>query len=261
LACPVKFKWTYLDGRGKWYIKSKSYYSFGTSLHNVLQRYHDEGDQGVQTTSEAIAALEESWIDAGYGSQDEMMQALAEGKEIVANYIEQAQTAPITNKTILIEKMLRMDLGSFVLQGRVDRVDEWEDGTLEIVDYKSGRSEVREEDIATDLAMTCYQLLLREHYPNRSVCASIYALRVGQKATVSLSPEELEAFRQDLIKLGEIILNLDPNELRPQVKELCHRCDFLPLCKRDRDFASDYSELLQQLATQEQEHQTSSPQN
>ena len=167
LACPTKYKWTYIDKRGRWYLRSKSYYSFGTSLHSVLQRFHDDGDKGVTTTSEAIAALEESWIQAGYASQDEMMQALSEGKRIVENYIDNYVSAPVTSKTMFVEKLLKFDVGEFVLIGRIDRLDEREDGSLDIVDYKSGRSSVSSEDIATDLAMGCYQLLFRHHYPGK----------------------------------------------------------------------------------------------
>ena len=56
LACPVKFGWTYLDPRGKWYLKSKSYYSFGSTLHKVLERFHNAGDTGVTTVGDALQA-------------------------------------------------------------------------------------------------------------------------------------------------------------------------------------------------------------
>ncbi|HCE00424.1 MAG TPA: hypothetical protein DER07_05235, partial [Armatimonadetes bacterium] len=68
LACPSKYRWTYVDERGRWYIRSKSYFSFGTTLHKVLQRFHDSRDAGVQTVGQALAAYEESWIEAGFES-------------------------------------------------------------------------------------------------------------------------------------------------------------------------------------------------
>lgn len=239
LACPTKYRWTYLDDRGKWYLRSKSYFSFGTSLHQVLQRYHDASDTGVTTTEEAIAALEESWIDAGYGSQDEMMQALAEGKSLVKNYTERIQKEPVTSETIYIEKLIKMDLGAFILQGRVDRVDELPDGSLEVVDYKSKRSTVTEEDIKFDVAMGIYQLILEHLHPHRPVLTSIIALQSGDKASVSLTPEEISKFREDIISIGDEMLNRDWENHRPAFKPLCHSCDFLPLCRKDPEF--DYA--------------------
>ena len=236
LACPDKYKWTYIDDRGKWYLRAKSYFSFGSTLHKVLQRFHDAGDAGVTTTHEAVAALEESWIEAGYSSQEEMMEAMAEGKAIVESYVEAFQAQPVTASTLYIEKLLRADLGPFTLVGRLDRVDEHEDGTLEIVDYKSGRQGVTEEEVASDLAMCCYGLLLGAKHPEVAISASIIALRTGEKATVRLEPEAMAEFREDLLVLGDEILGRDFENLVPAPKELCPSCDFLPLCTRHPDF-------------------------
>ena len=236
MACPVKYKWTYVDERGKWYLRSKSYYSFGSTLHSVLQRFHDEGDKGVTTAHEAVAALEESWIEAGYSSQEEMMEAMAEGKAIIESYVENFKAQPVTAKTLYIEKLLRADLGPFVLIGRLDRVDERNDGALEIVDYKSGRQTVNEEDIATDLAMNCYALLLRSKHPEKDVCASIVALRTGARATVNFGAKGLAVFQKDLVVLGEEILRRDYQSMVPVPKELCPTCDFLQLCSKHPEF-------------------------
>lgn len=243
LACPVKYRWTYVDERGKWYLRSKSYYSFGLTLHKVLERFHDSSDLGVQTVHQALAAYEENWIEAGFSSAEEMAEAFGEGKEIIARHIEEALAQPTAAKTILIEKTLRKDLGEFVLLGRLDRVDEHEDGTVEVIDYKSGRQEVSAEDVATDLAMCCYQVLLRHHFPGRPVRASILALRTGASASYALGDEEAQRFEQDLCLLGSEILSCDFNELTPKPKDLCRDCDFLTLCLKHSEFASSMDAL------------------
>lgn len=237
LACPTKYYWTYVNPKGKWYLRSKSYYSFGTSLHSVLQRFHDSNDAGVTTTDEAIAALEESWIEAGYSSQDEMMQHLAEGKQIVEAHVERSLREPIAAQTIVVEKLYRRDLGPFVLLGRVDRIDELEDGTIEIIDYKSGRDSVTEEEVRNDLAMTCYQLILAEHFPDRPITASIIAVRSGDKATAQVSGEAMEEFKEMVLSLGDEILNRDWDFVEAVYKErLCHHCDFRSLCEQHPHF-------------------------
>ena len=236
LACSVKYMWTYVNPKGRWYLRAKSYYSFGTTLHKVLQRFHDEGDQGVRTVHEAISAMEESWIDAGYSSAKEMQEAMGEGKEIISSYITKFQMEPVTAKTIMIEKMLKLDLGDFNLIGRVDRVDEHEDGSLEIIDYKSGREGVTNEEVESDLAMGCYQLLLKSLYPDRKVSASIVALRSNEKATASMDHNALEEFKSDIITLGQEVLHRDYESIIPVWKDICPTCDFLPLCKKHSEF-------------------------
>ena len=117
LACPMKYLWTYVDSRGKWYLKAKSYYSFGTTLHKVLERFHDSGDTGVTTVGDALKVYEESWLEAGYSSPEEMQEAFGEGREIVINTIEQELKREPGVRTVAVETFLKCDLGPFVLGG------------------------------------------------------------------------------------------------------------------------------------------------
>ncbi len=233
----MKYRWTYLDEKGRWYLRSKSYYSFGSTLHKVLQRFHDAGDVGVSTTEEVLAAYEDSWIDAGFASAEEKQEAFGEGKEILERHVQQTIATPSKAKVLLVEKQLRMALcEEFDLIGRVDRVDEHPDGTLEVVDYKSGRPSVSQEDVQSDLAMGIYQLLLSEKFPGRPVQATIVALRTGDRATYGLSVTDLDVLRQDLEELGKSILNKNWEETLPIAKGLCDTCDFLTLCRQYPDF-------------------------
>jgi RecB family exonuclease len=217
-------------------MRAKSYYSFGTSLHRVLERFHDESDAGVQTVEEAVAAVEESWIDAGYGSSEEMAEAQGEGKAIIERYVEEAITYDRGAKNIFVEKSLSMPFDRFRLVGRPDRVDELPDGTLEIVDYKSGRTDVTSDDVANDVALSCYQLLLRQLYPESPIVATIVALRTGKRASFGLSTEQLSQFQLDVEALGNEILNVEFEDIVPVAKDLCPRCDFLPLCRKHPEF-------------------------
>lgn len=237
LACPVKYRWTYVDDRGKWYLRSKSYYSFGSTLHRVLERFHDSDDAGVRTTDEVIAAYDESWIDAGFSSGEEMAEAYGEGKAILERHVEEVKKRETTAKVLFVEKLFQLDMDEFKLVGRIDRVDEHSDGTLEIVDYKSGRDHVDEEEVATDIAMSVYQLLVKRKYPDRKIMATIFALRSGAQASASLSDEELDHFERDVKILGLNILSEDYWDLTPVYKPLCGHCDFIPLCRKHEDYA------------------------
>lgn len=236
LACPVKYRYTYIDDRARWLLRAKSYYSFGTTLHRVLQRFHDSGDAGVTTTSEVLAAYEESWIDAGFSSAEEMAEAYGEGKQILERHVAATLERPEAAKTLFVERQLRYDFGDFVLIGRLDRVDEYDDGTLEVVDYKSGRESVSTEDISADIAMSCYQLLLHKKYPDQPVRARILALRSAESATYAMSDSELEEFERDIAQLARMILSENFYERKAVRKPMCDYCDFLPACRQDPDF-------------------------
>ncbi len=236
LACPLKYRYTYVDPRGKLYLRAKSYFSFGTSLHRVLERFHDSADTGVATTEEAVAALEESWIDAGYESAEDMMDAFGEGKEILVRHIAAEQARPKEGKTLFVEKTYQFDLGPFVLLGRIDRIDEIEPGKWRIVDYKSGRETVTEEEIRNDPAMGIYQLILKRKFPENQISAQIVALKSNDRAEVSLSDEELAQLESDILSIGGQILASDWDDVIPKWKPLCEGCDFRPLCSHNPDY-------------------------
>jgi RecB family exonuclease len=242
LACPSKYRWTHVDARGRWYLRAKSYYSFGTTLHRVLERFHDSGDLGVETTHQAIAAMEENWLDAGFSSADEMADAYGEGKAILERYVEEHEVARAGVDTLFVEKLLKMDMGDFTLVGRLDRVDEHEDGTIEVIDYKSGRLSIATEDVANDIAMGCYQLLLKHAYPDRLIRATIVCLKTGEQASYEMSEEETEEFRFSMGELGRQILCHDYYEMVPVGKRLCNGCDFLSVCQKHPDF--EFSSLI-----------------
>jgi len=65
-----------------------------------------------------------------------------------------ADEVPPDLEPVALEKSVRVDFGEFVVGGRVDRVDALPDGTLKVVDYKTGKfpkneARTREEDLAS----------------------------------------------------------------------------------------------------------------
>lgn len=211
-------------------------------MHKVLQRFHDSNDAGVATVEDAVAAVEEHWVDAGYRSSQEMEEAMGEGKALIESYVQQKLMRPSEAKVLYVEKSLSLDMGDFVLRGILDRVDEFPDGSLEIVDYKSQRKTVTPEDISGSIAMACYHLLLHDKFPDRAISASITALQTGATATYSMPEDERNQFRADLVALAQEILNCDYEGLEPVYKPLCSGCEFIPLCRKHPEFNELISE-------------------
>jgi RecB family exonuclease len=236
LACPTKYRWAFVDARGQWYRKQRSAYSFGTSLHSVLERFHADADRGgVPTVEQTLAVMEESWIDEGYASPEEMEEAFGEGQAILERYVDEMRALPTVGKTLLLEQSLQLEFERFRLLGRVDRVCENEDGSLEIIDYKTGRLAVSEEDVKFDIQLGCYQLLVRAEFPGRVVRATLWALKSGERASYGFSEVEAAEFRDSLEGLGNEILSANLS-LTPVKKRLCEGCEFLPLCSRQPGF-------------------------
>ena len=234
LACRMMYRYDYVDKIGRFYHKSYAGNSFGATLHQALHDFHVAG--GVESEdSQALARrAADSWRSAGYddAAQEALHRELA--ADILHSY-HQAQAASAGRaRLFLAEKMIAWDMGPFVLNGRVDRIDEHvADGALEIIDYKSGRSGVTKESVEEALAMCVYQLIVKRVYPERRVMATIHALRSGETATVELSDEQLARWEDEIRQTGREIIETDWEAVRPvYLADVCPDCDFLSLCER-----------------------------
>ncbi|MCS6776879.1 MAG: PD-(D/E)XK nuclease family protein [Chloroherpetonaceae bacterium] len=231
LECALKYRFIYVDRVGRYFLRARSYHSFGNTLHQVLQSFHAGG--GKQSVEEMTRELAHRWISAGYVSRAQEQQHRELGQQILTTYHQQQQERDGTLvRTIATEKTITCDMGPFKLLGRVDRIDEHPDGTLEIIDYKSGRLETSPEQVAGDLAMNIYQLILSRLYPDRAILGTIYCLRSGVQASASQTAEEREAFAQDILALGQEILSRDYSTVFPIPLAICPDCDFLPICQQ-----------------------------
>jgi RecB family exonuclease len=231
LDCAVKYRYIYYDKVGRFYQRARAGFSFGSSLHQTLQHFHEEG--ATRTPDELVAELAERWIGAGYKSAEQELAHREAGEQIVQSYHAAYQERIAQQAvTFATEKTVSCDMGRFKLSGRVDRIDRYPDGRLEIIDYKSGRLDTSPEEVANDLAMCCYQLIVKRLYPEAPVSATIYCLRSGNQASASLSAEQLETFARELTTLGDLILDQDYESLVPVPLPICPYCDFLPRCER-----------------------------
>lgn len=229
LDCAVKYRYIYIDKIGKYYLHATPGFSFGTTLHQVLQQYHGQG--AIQTADEMVAGLQQKWISAGYRSAEEEAAQRAAAIDIVAAYhvAFQAKYGQLI-ETVATEKTISCDMGRFSLTGRVDRIDRYPDGSLEVVDYKSGRMEISEEQVAASLPMGCYQLIMTKLYPGVPIRGTIYCLRNGLSATYALAGEALDKFAEDITAIGSRILDSDWDLVRPVPIEICAECEFLSRC-------------------------------
>lgn len=234
LLCPMMYRLEYVEKVGRFYHKARAGFTFGSTLHQTLQNFHEAGGPAALSSAELVASVEQNWQSQGYTDAAHEQQHKDDAVRILETYHAASEARTETTKVFLTEKMLKWDMGPFVLTGRVDRIDEHTDtGALEIVDYKSGRMGVTESDVKEALAMSVYQLLTKRNWPDRAVSATIHALRGGITASASFTDEEMAALEEDTRGIGLEILEKDFDAVRPvPLPDVCPTCDFLPICTR-----------------------------
>jgi putative RecB family exonuclease len=228
------YRYDYYDKIGKFYHKSRAGNSFGATLHQALQGFHEAGGVEVESADVLAARATDAWRSYGFANSKEEDEYRHLAGELLLKYHSGAMARAGQTRLFLSEKTIKLDLNEFDLTGRVDRVDEHvADGTLEIIDYKSGRAAVTADDVENALAMCVYQLILKRSYPERRVMASIHALRSGEVATVELTADQLNRWENDIKEIGQRIIATDWESIEPNyLPDICPTCDFLKLCER-----------------------------
>jgi RecB family exonuclease len=230
LTCPLMYKLVYVNRIGRFHYTPNIGDSFGGSLHRALHDFYASGGHETQTSDELVECLKSTWVATGYSSASEEQAHLEVGVRILEEYYANSR---LGSRTIFTERQVREDMGEFALIGRIDRLDERADGTIEIIDYKSGRGSVTEEEVAEDLAMSIYQLLVRRKYPEHRVIATIHCLRTGCSASAELSDQEIAELEDMVRGVAEEMLKItedtqiDPIRIKP-----CDRCNFYKVCER-----------------------------
>ncbi len=238
------YKYTYIDRIGRFYYQPKAYHSFGASLHRTLEQYHEKGGPESQSPEQLVETLHEVWTSAGYASMTEESEHLDQAARLLEEYHAASRVSGA--KTLFTEKPLKCDMGPFDLTGRLDRIDEHPDRHLDVIDYKSGRSTVSEEEVRDDLAMGIYAYLVHRAFPDRRVTATIYCLRTGDSATVEFTDDDLAEVEDGVRAIAEEIMRIDEDSVIEPVwlPHVCPRCDYLRLCARRMHW--DVGELMAQ---------------
>lgn len=225
LDCPRRYYYVYIRKLPR-YFEARAQFSFGTALHRALQGYHEAGGPAAENAEALVARLEQSWIRAGYESAAEEQSRFELGREILAAYHQAGgHQEGVTRFT---EKVIRVDRGEYVLTGRIDRIDELPDGTLEVIDYKSGLRLPSPEEVGDDLPIAIYQFLCARALGCTRVKGSLYHLRSGQKVSILRTADELVPIAAGVDALYACIR--DDDQFAPVRDERCFGCDYYTRC-------------------------------
>ncbi len=173
--------------------------AFGVAMHSALQQFllkMKSDKKGQFPPVEALQRMfaQEMGRQRGYFSETNFTQRLALGKD----YLRRIHTeqVPYWRRRAIVERRVdRVELDGVPLTGVIDKIEWLDNGTLRIVDYKTGtpvpaktappdEKQPRGGDYWRQLAF--YQILLEN--------ANIYPERVGKTAVSWLEPDKRGAF-------------------------------------------------------------------
>lgn len=231
--CPQKYKFKELDK-----IKEPPSLSaiFGATAHDALQYFH--GQKTIPSLNELTAYFSAKWAERKEKLKDknipdsdlELLER--EAKNILLNYYNDnsSKNPHVINLELKFEASIE-DGGDFhILTGKIDRIDRNEDGSFEIVDYKTSKKMLSQSDVDDDLQLSIYHLGFSEKWPdfkNRPIKLSLYFLRHREKVSTKRSEEHINATKNKLLGL---IKDIQTSKFHPVASPLCDFCGYKDMC-------------------------------
>lgn len=240
--CPLKYKYNYIDkirlepeitgieafmGIRVHETLEKLYRDLNVSKENPLEGllgYYDHSWE--REWSENVRIVKEEYSAENYKDT---------GRKCVANYYN--RYAPFDqSRTLLLERVIFIDLGGYRLRGFIDRLAEAEGGHYEIHDYKASQYLPVQKHFDEDRQLALYQIGVKDRWDDVKDVDLIWHYLVFNKEIKSKRSEEgIERLKADTITLiQQIEAAEDEDNFQPRESALCKWCEYQPICPRHR---------------------------
>ena len=209
------------------------YLTFGNLIHDVLEQVERQAasEDRRSALDEALACLDEVFpdYDLGVGSLGEAWRRRA-AQLLNRLYAEWPNPDAVP---LLLEHGVETELGGAIWRGRIDRIEQNPDGTLRIVDYKTGKTPPPVREVSRSLQLGFYSLAadlddtVSVHGP---VCQAEfwYPLANSPKRRVaSFDQAQLDETRSRLADIAGMIARED---WTPKPGNACRRCEVKLVC-------------------------------
>ena len=221
--CGLRFK---LERDWKIPGKPAAAMQYGASIHRVLKTYFDAIRLGRPKTDDEIIALFRQDLAAA-NIQERYQHELYEKQGIVQlqDFLAAARSIP-KDQVLHTEESFDIRIGEITVVGRIDRIDSRPDGSVAIVDYKTGKA--RDQDDADDsLQLSLYAIAAREKWGYNVGSLVFYNLEDNVPVITVRSDSELIAARQIVVDAAQGIAG-GIFDAKPGIH--CNFCAYRSLC-------------------------------
>jgi DNA helicase-2/ATP-dependent DNA helicase PcrA len=220
-TCPMKFK---LERDWKIPGEAAAAMQYGFAIHTVLKNYYDPAAHAKELSIEdAVEAFKHEF---GKGYIDDPVQR----KIYEERGIDQLRTlllaSPRGSTTVIAtEHKFSFKLGEREIRGRIDRIDQLEDGVVRVIDYKTGAPKERKfADESLQLSIYAMAVAQMNLSPRELVLVNV---QDNSEAVSSRSPKQLDSARE---KIQEAAEGIRRGEFDPRTGSHCRWCDYQNLC-------------------------------
>jgi len=234
LDCPLRYRMQYLDRPRPAARSQRAHTSIGVATHNALRDFWDL-PQAERTPAAVERLMRKSWIDVGFRDPDQCADWLVRTTERVTAYLRGIDR---DRQPLGVERTVSMRTKTLAVTGRIDRLDD-RDGELVVVDYKTGRSRLTDDDARTSLPLALYAVAAAGMFRRPCVRVELHHLPTGEVLSHEHTPESLQRKVAEAESIASDLRRADAAYaaegvgaplFEPHVSPICPWCDFRAHC-------------------------------
>ncbi len=223
--CAQQYKFNYIDGLGKEYKTPKPYLTMGAHVHNALHDFYTQLEFEDRNYEQLEKILRRRWTEnrTGFADREDEAKWGVAALQMLRLFVHRMD---ISIEPAMLEDYYDTELTpELKLIGRIDRADELEDGTLHVIDYKTGKFD--SENI-NELQLYLYALIVSANEKKPVTKASYLFLKTWEWHTVDVTQAGTEEAIEVVKGMVESIKA--EKDFAPQPNQYCKNCDFLEIC-------------------------------
>lgn len=235
LDCPRKYRLHYLERtgipQGRW-----ARTMMGNAAHLALRSWWADELDDVDA---ALNVIDRSWDGSLFRDEMQSGWALERVRQWVRTYLDKQPAREVRG----VERTVSTMTAHLTISGRVDRIDERE-GRIVVVDYKTGRGELTDDDARVSRTLAIYADAVRRTLRHECFDVELHHLPTS---TIARHRHTAESIARHLARADEIGVELkaaveqhaaeigagaDADSLFPATAgPLCGWCDFWTICQ------------------------------
>jgi putative RecB family exonuclease len=222
--CPRRYYWRYVVKVPR---RRTAAQALGINVHAALEAFERAGGVRLGGESAVREALAATWNSEGFASGEDEARARQEAELCLVRHLEVRQERPDMGEPVMLEQRLEGSLGRFRVVGVVDRLDRLPDGSLRLIDYKTGREDADAVSAPTVQQLAIYRSLVAQ--ATSQAPAEVVVVRPGHSdVPVLLSDLEWDSTLA-LAQATMAALEAD-QDYDARVEPSCRRCEFAGRC-------------------------------
>jgi RecB family exonuclease len=232
--CPRRYRFSYVDRPAPAKGPAWAHNSLGASVHTALRGWYLLPP--AQRTPEALPRLlHGTWVREGYRDEQQERELFEQALGWLERYI--ADLDP-EHDPVGVERFVAAKTSLLAVNGRADRIDRRGD-ELVIVDYKTGRAGLSEDDARGSRAMALYAFAAARVFRRACLTVELHHLPTGSIAAYRHTDASLarhvaraEDTARDILDAEQaVVAGADPDVAFPtRPGALCSWCDFRRSC-------------------------------